>query len=80
MSDMTRVLAYKTEDEAKDAIYFWQSLGYHVAVAGPTDAVQLYNGPGGGDDPIWESGPEADWYVLLVTKAKLELVAMPQPS
>lgn len=73
MTDMTRVFAFKDEDGAAQAAGYWTGLGYHVAVAGPTDAIRLSNG----SDPaaIWESGDEIDWILVIASKAKIELIA-----
>jgi hypothetical protein len=72
MTDLTRVLAYRTEQEAGNAMLYWKGLDYHVAVAGPTDAIELYNGD---EDKTWESGAESDWFLVVATKAKLEIAA-----
>jgi len=73
MTDLTRVYAFKSIDEAAESSGYWKGRGYHVAVAGPTDAVRLAKGT---EDPdFWESGEDADWYVVLASKASLEVVA-----
>lgn len=77
MTDLTRLQAFKTKAEAGAALQFWKGKGYHVAVAGPTDAVELYNG----NDPtaIWQSGASADWYLVLASKAPIEVAAKAAP-
>ena len=66
----------KTLADASNSAGYWKARNYHVAIAGPTDAVRLVKE--GGTNPIdWESGEEADWYVVLASKAPIELVAAP---
>jgi hypothetical protein len=72
MTDLTRVLAFKTVSEAANAAGYWKELGYHVTVVGPTDAIKIDNGDGA---TIWESGTEADWYMVIASKAKMEVIA-----
>lgn len=73
MTDLTRIFAVRTLNEAASKSGYWKGQGYHVAVAGPTDAVRLIQG--GGDVIEWESGTESDWYLVLASKSPLELVA-----
>lgn len=73
MTDLTRVYAYKTLDDASDSAGFWKERGYHVAVCGPTDAIRLARDEG--SPAVWESGEEADWYLVVASKAPLEIVA-----
>lgn len=73
MSDMTRVTAFKTLDAVAGNASYWKHAGYHVAVVGPTDAVRLANGVD--DTDIWESGEESDWYLVIASKASLEIIA-----
>ncbi len=77
MSDLTRVYAFSSIEEAAASAGYWKERGYHVAVAGPTDAIRLTKGD---DSPtIWESGEEADWYLVVASKASLEIVASATP-
>lgn len=73
MTDLTRLYAVTSLDAASDRAGYWKGRGYHVAVVGPTDAIQLKKA----DDQssTWESGAEADWYVVLASKAPLDIVA-----
>jgi hypothetical protein len=73
MTDMTRILAFKSIDDAALEAGRWKGRGYHVALVGPTDAVRLSNGDG--NPAIWESGEQADWYVVIASKAALEIIA-----
>ena len=72
MSDKTLLLASKTEKEAGNAMKRWKARGFNVAVAGPTDAIELFNAD---DHKTWESGSESDWFIVLATKSALEIVA-----
>jgi hypothetical protein len=72
MTDLTRVTACKTKPEAAQTAGYWKGLGYHVAVTGPTDAIRLDNGEGSIE---WESGEAADWYLVVASKAALEVIA-----
>lgn len=72
MTDLTRVTACKTKTEAAQTAGYWKGMGYHVAVAGPTDAIRLDNGEGVLE---WESGAAADWYIVVASKASLEVLA-----
>lgn len=73
MTDLTRIFACKTEAAASTEAGKWTGLGYHVAVAGPTDAVRLSNGDTA--PVLWESGEAADWYLVVASKASIKLIA-----
>ncbi|QLC25916.1 hypothetical protein HFP57_13375 [Parasphingopyxis algicola] len=72
MTDMTRVLAFRKNDDAAAAAGFWKGEGYNVAVAGPTDAIKLSDGT----QPalIWESGETEDWVLVIATKKELTIL------
>lgn len=72
MTDLTRVTACKTPVEASDTAGYWKDKGYHVVVVGPTDAIELEKKEGSVE---WESGDTADWYLVLSSKAAMEVVA-----
>ena len=73
MNDLTRVSAYRDLDQAAYWAGKYRGLGFHVVVAGPTDAVRLDNGEN--TPALWESGQEADWYIVLASKASLDIIA-----
>lgn len=73
MSDLTRVSAFKSSDEAAYFAGKFKGMGYHVAVTGPTDAIRLANGQD--DTKIWESGTEGDWYLVVASKASMSVIA-----
>ena len=77
MTDLTRLFAVASLDGAAEKAGFWKGKGYHVAVAGPTDAVRLAKAED--DAVVWESGAEADWYLVLASKAPIELLAAQAP-
>lgn len=73
MTDLTRVYAFDSLELAAEEAGRWKALHYNVAVVGPTDAVRLDKPDD--DATIWESGMEADWYLVVASKAALEVVA-----
>jgi hypothetical protein len=73
MDDLTRVYAFKGIDEAAKAAGHWKGHGFNVVVAGPTDAIRLSNEDTG--TAFWESGESADWYLVVASKASMEIIA-----
>lgn len=62
----TKLLAYKTSDEADNAVGFYTSLGYSIARVGPTDRIEMDGGSP--TSIVWDSGIENDWTIIIATK------------
>jgi hypothetical protein len=63
------IKCFKTADDALAEAEFAKGAGRKVAVAGPTEIVKIK-----GNEPSeikWESGPDFDWYVVVVTNDDL---------
>lgn len=68
MANVT-IRCVKTETEAFDLANTAKAVGKRVAVAGPTNVVRIR-----GDSPNlieWDSGQNADWYVVISTEDAL---------
>lgn len=76
-SDMTRVVAFKDRSAAEEYGKRFLPGGYRYVLVGPTDAVKLMNTADDGVPPLWESGTEADWTLVIISKAKIELATDP---
>lgn len=73
MTDLTRVYAFDTLEAAATEAGRWKARQYNVALVGPTDAIRLAKLD---EDPTeWESGTAADWYLVIASKAPVEVLA-----
>jgi hypothetical protein len=69
MSDLTRVLAFRSKEEAQEEAGRWKGAGYNVSVILGTDEIRLSDG----SQPVrtWESGDNDDWTLIIASKKEI---------